>query len=415
MLGHALFHTYELSIPVFVVAWLDAFQATEATLGWAVGAGYALVGLGALPSGVLSDTYESRTLIIIGILGMGAGFGALSIAPNILWIALALVLWGAAASLYHPAALALLSRGTHQRGTAFAYHGAAGNVGTVIGPLASALLLVFFHWRTVTGLFVVPALLGGIIALRIDFDEVAAVKSTNTGKEKPTSSDGGVDESDSADPEWQRFLNSTRSLFSGGFIVVFVIVMLYGLYYRGVLTFLPDVLSDLPLFRVIEFAGATFHPGQYVYAGLLLVGIAGQYVGGTLTDTNDTVRLLVGVFIGLVVCTLVFIPASRTGLVPLLIVCIVLGFLLYAAAPIYQATIAEHVTSELRGLSYGYTYLSMFGVGALGAALAGGILTYAGTVSLFVILASIIALASLLCVRLLWNSMSILEIHSDTK
>ena len=380
MLGHALFHTYELSIPVFVVAWLDAFSTTPATLGLAVG-------LGALPAGILADTRESRELIVVSLLGMGVGFGLLAAAPGVVGIALALAVWGVAASLYHPAGLALLSRGTTERGAGFAYHGAAGNVGTALGPFVAALLLVFLDWRLVALAFVVPAIVGAVVAARVSFDETAAVESEETAM-----TDGGP-------TSLGDLLGDSQRLFTGGFVLVFGVVMLYGLYYRGVLTFLPDLLADTSFLAPMTVGVTTFEPSRFVYAGLLVLGVFGQYAGGRLTDRFETDRLLAGVLAGLVAIALLFVPALEAGIVPLLGICAVLGFAVYATAPIYQATIADHVTADARGLSYGYTYLGMFGIGALGATLAGGLLTYTGTTTLFVVLAGLAAGALLLCLR----------------
>lgn len=386
MLGHALFHTYELSIPVFVVAWLDAFAATEATLGLVVGAGYALVGVGALPAGVLSDRLGSKRLVVGAVFGMGLGFLLLGAAPNVAAVATALAVWGAAASVYHPAALALLSRGTERRGAAFAYHGVAGNVGTVVGPLAAALLLTFLEWRLVAGLFVLPAVGGGLLALRLEFEEPAAVES-----------DGG------AVPSLADLWRDSRVLFAGGFGLVFLVVLLYGLFYRGTLTFLPAVLGGLPPFDPVRIGATAFEPGRYVYAGLLLVGVAGQYVGGRLTDRLPTVPVLGGVLVALALSSLLFVPASDAGLLPSLAVCGVLGFLVYVVVPVYQATIADYADETVHGLSYGFTYLGMFGVGALGAVLAGTVLSFAGPDALFFVLAAVVACAGGLCGRLLYR------------
>jgi MFS family permease len=82
-------------------------------------------------------------------------------------------------------------------------------------------------------------------------------------------------------------------------------------------------------------------------------------------------------------------------------VCVLLGFFVYMTAPVYQATIADYVEADSHGLSYGYTYLAMFGIGAAGAALAGTVLTYAGSATLFVALAGLATLAGLLSVSLL--------------
>ncbi|WP_227356469.1 MFS transporter [Haladaptatus salinisoli] len=398
MLAHAMFHTYELAIPIFVTVWLDAFATTEAALGIVVGAGYALIGLGALPSGILADAYGSKRLVLGSAAGMGGGFLLVSLAPNVVVLGAALVLWGAGASLYHPAGLSLLSRGTENRGTAFAYHGVAGNVGTVVGPLAAAVLLSYFDWRLVAALFVAPALVAGAIAFRLSFDERAATESAEVAADgdpgRTVEADGGLG-------SLSELVGDSRALFTGGFTVVFAVVMLYGLYYRGILTFLPEILGGLPLLEPVTVAGRSFQPSRYVYAGLLFVGMFGQYAGGKVSDVVETERALVVTFAALVVGALLFVPASSAGVAPLLAVCVLLGFFVYVAAPVYQATIADYVTADSHGLSYGFTYLAMFGVGALGAAMAGTVLTYAGSAALFAALAALAVLAGLLSVYLL--------------
>jgi FSR family fosmidomycin resistance protein-like MFS transporter len=388
MLAHAMFHTYELSIPIFVAIWLDIFPVSAALLGGIVSVGYALIGIGALPSGILSDSYGSKRLIIGSILGMGGGFLVLSLAPSVAFIGLALVLWGIGASLYHPAGLSLLSRGTHERGNAFAYHGAAGNIGTVVGPLGAALLLIFFDWRIVAALFVLPALAAVAIALRIDFDETATAE---------TVTDGGITTASD-------LFSQSRSLFTGGFVVVFAIILSFGLYYRGILTFLPEVLETLSLLEPVTLFGRSFAPSQYVYSGLLLVGVFGQYAGGKLSDRVTPERALVVTFLALVAASFLFIPAVNVGLAALLSVCVLLGFLIYVTVPIYQAAVAEYARDDAHGLSYGYTYLAMFGIGALGAAVAGLVLTYLSTSLLFAVLAGFAGVCALLSARLVVGS-----------
>ena len=396
MIGHATFHTYELVVPLFVVLWLDAFAVTPATLGLVVGAGYALIGVGALPAGILSDAYRSRTLIVGCLLGMGAGFVLLGTATNLLVLAVGLLVWGAAASVYHPAGLSLISRGAKARGTAFAYHGAAGNLGVAVGPFLGAILLAFFPWRTVAIVLVIPAIAAALVSLRLDFDETAAVDEA-----EPATDGGGADtsagEGDGAAATGEggtrgvarpaELLAASRALFTGGFAVVFAIAMLYGLYYRGAFTFLPEVLAGLALFEPATVAGREFESSQYVYAGLLMLGGAGQYVGGRLTDRVKTEHALLVTFSLLVVISLAFVPAANAGIGPLLVVCGLLGFVVYMEAPINQALIAKHVPADVHGLSFGYTYLGTFGVGALGASVAGAALTYGDEATLFAVLA----------------------------
>nr|WP_276234385.1 MFS transporter [Halosegnis sp. DT85] len=391
MLAHGLVHTYELTLPILAVqtVWAAEFPATTlpvlgtvpttlAVLGIVVSAGYALFGLGALPGGVLADAYGSRPLIVACLLGMGGSFVLLAFAPNLVVVALCLVIWGAAASVYHPAGLALISKGVEERGTAFAYHGIAGNLGIALGPLAAAVMLLFTNdWRLTVGVLGVPAILAAGFALRIDVDEAAAADDED-GDARASGSVASLDE----------FLSQSRTLLVGPFLLVFAVVMLSGLYYRGFLTFLPELLSGFDSLTPVEVAGRSLSPYRYVYVGLLMAGVVGQYVGGRLTDRIEVERGLALGYGSLGVLALVFLPLATAGLLPLLAVCAVMGVALFVVQPFYQATVAEYTPAGARGLSYGYTYLGVFGIGALGGAVAGGILTAANAAALFAVLAA---------------------------
>lgn len=190
------------------------------------------------------------------------------------------------------------------------------------------------------------------------------------------------------------FLADSRDLFTTGFTLAMFVVMANGLFYRGTLTFLPDVLGGflppvgdlLGLFADSPLA-AEFDLAFYLYAGLLTVGIGGQYVGGKLTDRIETPTGLAAGFAALAVVAVSFVPAARAGIVPLLLVSAALGFLLFTLQPLYQATIAEYSPPGDRGLSYGYTYLCTFGVGAAGAAISGYLLSAVGVDGTFLALA----------------------------
>jgi MFS family permease len=436
-LAHGMVHTYELSIPIFVSIWLVEFSAvdlgltqvavTAATLGVIVTAGYGLFGAGSLPSGVLVDRVGSRRLIRACLFGMGASFLLLAVAPGLVAVTLALLVWGAAASVYHPAGLALLSKGVEERGTGFAYHGIAGNVGQGGGPLVTTLLLLFFDWSLVAALLAVPALVAGVYASRAEFDETAAVDtvaSTDGGERsdgaRPSSereSEGGSKASSGVDSFAEFRAESTR-LFAGGFVLVFVVALCSGLYYRGFLTFLPGVLESMPGFepfplsavlpadvaRAIGGGSQMIRPERYFYASLLVVGVFGQYAGGKL---SDRIRVEKGIVVGfgmLALLAVFFIPVADVGVGPLAILGALVGFFLFFVQPFYQATVAEYTPAGARGLSYGYTYLGVFGIGALGGAIAGAVLTYAAPAELFLVLAGIGVTASGLGLYLVRNT-----------
>ena len=400
MAGHGMVHIYELSIPILMTIWLLEFSTTAALLGTVVAVGYGLFGVGALPGGLLVDRYGSRTLVVGCLAGMGLSFLVLSVAPSIPGIAVALALWGISASVYHPAGLTLISNGVVDRGRGFAFHGMAGNAGIAGGPLVTALLLLAFDWQTVAMLLAAPALVAAAVGLRIEFDPTAAIDE----RDAETLDKSTGPESLSA------FLDQSRTLFTAGFALVFVVVALNGLYYRGALTFLPDLLGDfltaavgdvrLGLFDPDSAVAEEFDLSSYLYAGLLTVGIGGQYLGGRLTERIEPDRGLIVMLSSLCVIALAFVPAARAGLGGLVVASVALGFTLFAMQPLTQATITKYSVPESRGLSFGYTYLAIFGIGALGAAITGTVLTYASVSVMFVVLAGIAATAGAIAVVL---------------
>ncbi|MFC5133692.1 MULTISPECIES: MFS transporter [Haloferacaceae] len=387
MVSHAIVHTYELSIPILVVIWLSEFSVTTATIGTIVAVGYALFGIGALPSGLLADRYSTRSMVVVGLAGMGASFLLLSAARGTATIALALALWGVFASVHHPASLSLISTGVEESGTGFAYHGMAGNLGIAFGPLVTASLLIVFDWRLVSALLVAPAVLAVAYALTAEFDEMAAVEVAGTDADDAEPAD---DDRSAGPDSLGAFLADSRALFTLGFALAMAVVLMNGVFYRGILTFLPDVLGGyLPdisgvfgVFAPDSPMAEEFDLASYLYAGLLTVGIAGQYVGGKLTDRIPVSAGLAAVFTALVALAVLFIPVAEAGLWPLVAMSAVFGFVLFSIQPLYQAAIAVYSPPDGRGLSYGYTYLANFGVGAAGAALAGyllGVTTVRGT------------------------------------
>ncbi|MDJ1432553.1 MFS transporter [Halostagnicola sp. A-GB9-2] len=365
MAGHALVHWFETSIPIFLVVWLAEFDVSVALIGIIVALGYAPFGIGALPGGILADKYGTKRLILLCLLGMSLSFVVLAGATfvdSIYAIAVGLVLWGIAASIYHPAGLALISTGVEDRGTVFAWHGIAGNVGIALGPFVAATLLIFLDWHVVAAILAVPGFFATAYGLQANFDPVAAV-------------DEDVDAGPNEALSLPELVSSSRALFASAFAIIFVIVTFEGLYYRGMLTYLPEILHGLPAIEGIEIVPALeqydIDPEFYIYVGLLVVGMAGQYVAGKLISRVSPARGLAGIFAILTALALAFVPVTEMGLGAIVVLCGVFGFFLFAIQPFYQNAVAVYTDADSRGLSYGYTYLGEFGLGSASIALGG--------------------------------------------
>ncbi|WP_267164029.1 MFS transporter [Halovenus salina] len=390
MTGHALVHWFETSIPIFLVVWLAEFDVAVGLFGIIVALGYAPFGLGALPGGVLADRYGTKRLIVLCLAGMSGAFLLLALANSIYAIGGGLVLWGVAASVYHPAGLSLISTGVSERGTVFAYHGIAGNIGIALGPFVAATLLIFYDWELVAAGLAIPGLLAAAYGLSADFDPIAAADELDEETEETPSSLADI-------------LASSRALFASAFAVVFLIVSFEGLFYRGMLTYLPEILQDLPV--LVDFdpgpALEGIEPGDYIYVGLLVVGMGGQYAGGKATDSVRPERGIVGIFAVLAVLALVFVPVSELGLGPLVVLCGVIGFFLFAIQPFYQEAVAVYTPPDGRGLSYGYTYLGEFGFGSASIAV-GGFLLGSFELAVFFSVLSAFALVGAGLAAVLW-------------
>lgn len=390
MTGHSLVHWFETSIPIFLVVWLAEFDVSVALLGIVVALGYAPFGLGALPGGILADIYGTKRLVLLCLGGMSLSFLVLSIAPNIYAITVGLVLWGVAASVYHPAGLSLISTGVEERGTVFAWHGIAGNVGIALGPFVAATLLIFLDWQLVAALLAIPGLVAVAYGLSADFDPMGAVDDV---EEEATEEALSLSE----------LFGQSRALLASAFGLVFVIVTFEGLFYRGMLTYLPEILHGLPAMEAFELSADLrgIEPADYIYVGFLVVGMAGQYAGGKLTDRVSAERGLLAIFGVLVLLALAFIPVTGMGLGALLALCGVLGFFLFAIQPFYQNAVAVHTPTDTRGLSYGYTYLGEFGLGSASIAIGGFVLDSFALSAFFAMLAAFALIAAALSAGLL--------------
>lgn len=375
-IAHALVHTYELSFPILIGAWLVEFDTTRAVLGVVLTIGYGLFGIGALPTGVVVDGVGSRRVLEVCLAGMGLSFVALAFVGGPWTIAIVLLVWGLAASMYHPAGLTLISTAAKDRGAVLAYHGMAGNLGIAVGPLVTALLLVVLDWRLVVVLLAIPALAGA------GYARWTRLRSVGPRPDDGTQAIGAS------------VLAESRSLLASTFLGVLVVVVFSGLYYRSVLTFLPDVFDTFEGFGPLSIGGYTLEPGDYVFVAILMVGVVGQYAGGRLSNRADAERILMVCFLALAVIAVAFVPVV-SGPVGLVLLCgLCLGVVLFMVQPLYQAAVADHTPQGARGLSYGFTYLGVFGIGAIGSTLAGGVLTYASVDALFVVLAGIALLAA---------------------
>jgi len=348
--AHALDHAVMLSIPLFVPIWISQFNVGRGEIGIAVTVMAALFGITAIPSGLLSDRLGADVLIPVFLGTTGVALLFIQLVDGFIGLTVVLGLIGAAAGLYHPPALSLISREADEPSKGFAYHGLGANLGIGLGPLLLTIGLTVVGWQTLLPLLSVPLIgFAFIFWWRGPADYPGAAAYTIEGD------------------LWQELRSFARVAF--GLLVVMYIAA--GLYYRGVLTFLPEFLGTVGSLPALEAAGATFEPGRWVYSAILLVGAVGQIVGGNLGERYGPEPVLLGVFVA---TSAALFGLSMIGGPAVLLAGFLFGALLFTLPPLQSTLVSKYVPDASQGLGYGIVFAINFGVGSLGAALAGSIL-----------------------------------------
>jgi len=323
---HGLSHGNILAIPVFLaLARSNEFTPDPATLGLLAATAYACFGVSSVPFGYLADRQAPRPLLVLCVSGIATSLLAIAASPTLPLLALSLAALGLFSGIYHPTGLSLISRRLREPGRGFGWHGMGGSLGVALGPAAvGGLLALGWPWRTVAALLVLPPALG-----------LALLLGLGVGGSAPLASDPPA---------------SLRSLLRVSVLLILLVYIFSGIAYWGTLTFLP---------RLVE-------SGSFVL--LLALGAAGQVVSGHLADRGRPDRILfaLSLFAGSLLAAFalnpenLFLPAAW-----------LFGFLLFSLEPLQNTLVTGEVPPNARGTAFGITFLGVFGLGSVGAALAG--------------------------------------------
>jgi len=344
---HGVVHANILSIPVFLLAWKTEFGADDVTLGLLAAVGYGLYGLGAVPFGFLADRGGPARLLLLCAAGIAMSMVGVAASPSIPLLAVSLGALGLFSGIYHPTGLSIISRAVVEQGRGMGWHGMGGSLGIAAGPVYVGTALAFgWSWRPVAGLLVIP----GLVALAL-----LAVARLPVENSAPVLLPG----------------RTPVALWSRSFAFILLVYMFAGFAYQGGLTFLP------------RFVGAGF------FALALALGAVGQVLSGRLADRRRFERILfaLSAVAASLLVLLAFLPLGGAFIAAAL----AFGFLLFSLEPLQNTLVTGEVPRPLRGLAFGFTFLSVFGIGSLGAALAGWLLAQNANAILFLILGGCLA------------------------
>ena len=356
---HGLVHGNILSIPVFLaLAWSGEFHLDPISQGGLAALAYVGFGASSVPFGRLADRGRTIELLSLCVAGIAAAMAAVSLSPTLPALGVSLAALGVASGAYHPTGLAFISRHVPEQGRGMGWHGMGGSLGIAIGPATTgALIGVGVPWRTVAAGLALPAIAAFVLLW-------VQPPAAGTSPRAPP-----------------KIRDALQSLATPAFLPVLLVYMLAGIPYWGSLTFLPGIVG----------AGS--------YAILLGLGAAGQVVSGHLADRGRPARTLfamsavaAGVLASLATGIPSVLVAGAWGF----------GFLLFSLEPLQNTLVTRAVPVESRGLAFGFTFLSVFGIGSVGAVIAGALLAANQRAALFLVLAACLALSGL-CARLSEN------------
>ncbi len=343
VLGHTVKHIYNSGLQSVILAVIkDDLGLSGAQFGLLSTSQRVTSGATTMVAGYLGDRFANRSGIMLMLsLGiMGISYFLLGSAPNYWLLFAVMLLVGIGPSLYHPPAIASLSRKfPDRRGFAISLHGTGGSVGEVVGPvltggLITGTYLVAFEWRDVLHISIIPALFFAV-AVYLMMRSIPTV---------------ATDTASVAD-----YLSSLATLLRERAMLSLVIVTsLRSVGQSAIMAFLPVyLLEDLDY---SEIAVGLF------MAGAQVTGIVAQPVMGYLSDRYGRKIVLVPctAILGFLMITLAFASDGPQ----LALTVLAMGAFLYSLHTIYIASAIDvargRAQSTVVSLIYGASFLGAF-------------------------------------------------------
>ncbi|MFV2093769.1 MAG: MFS transporter [Hyphomicrobiales bacterium] len=371
-LGHAYMHMFTAFYFVIVltleVDWsLPYYELIQL---WTLGA--ALVGLGALPAGRLSDRWSAPAMMAIFFIGLGlAGIvSGLVEGPAALLVGLAAI--GLFSSIYHPLGIAWLVRNAKQRGKALGINGVFGSIGVAAAGLIAGGLIDLYGWRAA---FIVPgavSLITGVALLVCMRLGLVVEGEAAVSKEAPPA----------------------RGDMVRAFLILLFTMLIMGIVFQATQAAMPKVF-DL---RLRDIAGEGAFGIGVIVALVYTVGGVMQLVGGHLADKYALKPIYIGAFLFQVPVMGAF---ALIGGVPLIGIAAASVLLAAGALPAENMLLARYTPAKHHGLAYGVKFVLAFGSAPLALVLISAIQARTGEFEwLFLILGALAGLAALVAVLL---------------
>ncbi|MBS7637362.1 MFS transporter [Candidatus Bathyarchaeota archaeon] len=310
-----------------------------------------------IPTGLLSDRFGSKRMIIVSftLAILGSLLASQTINPEMLTVAVSLVYINTV--MYHPASYSFTTRmfAPRDRSKALGIHGAGGTLGMALGPISVSILMgIFaFGWRQVYLFWAFPILLGLVAVLRL--------RSEPTGDLKEDGEIGGKVEECS-------ILTSSMILF---------------LFYTGLRNMAAQMIEVFLPIYLVENRGLGETLASLVFGSSSLLGLVAAPIGGAVASRLGEKRWLMA-SLGMAYLCLGAAVISP-GVAGFVILYLAYGFCNTLGMAANSAIVASLSPSRRRGLGYSLFFLPGEVMGVVAPVIAAYIASGFGLTSIFII------------------------------
>jgi MFS family permease len=370
--AHGVTHAFGGLMPLIYPIVANDFGLTYTSIGFLVGFTTFAGGMFQLIYGILDRYVLRRVILAAGQLVIGISCIVTGLATGYATLFLGNLGARLGSSPQHPVGNSVLSDrfAPAERGSALSLHVVGGNIGTVIVPVAGAMLIATVGWRWTLFILSVPAFLLSIALITL-IKERKEHREARHGHAEPA----GV---------------LARRLLSNRTVLLIMLASVIGAAGRG----LGALNTYLPLYlnRDLGFDTATVN---VLYTCLLVGGVFGPFLLGRLSDRKGRRPVLYLTYAGACFFTLLFLAVGVAAPLPVGGLLIIQGIFSHSDSVILTTYLADVVTPGERDVAFSLFFTVAFGFGALWPTVLGTIADSRGLVAAFATMAALYVVAAL--------------------
>lgn len=366
--SHGIMHAYLVLLPAMIPI-LGGELGDIATVGMLASLVTLFYGWFSLPVGFLADRVSKKLLITGSMVLCGGASILIGISPNIPVTAIALIILGIGASLYHPCGYAHMSLASDEmRGRYMGFQGLGGDMGMAVSFLTSSLLGARYGWRMT---FIIWGVIGLIMAA------IDLIVIRDIAYDLPEGGHPGP-------------VATIKKMFGSAdrtkLIITLGVVALSGMLWTGVSSFIMVYLNEEKVMPLILAGGLS----TLKYT----IGAFAQIVGGEMSDRIGRKKLLQFGYAGFALSLLGLIYSPNVVSI-LVIIVVVLGFTFFVTQSPMNALLGDIASKDTVGVTYGVNFTLKYGIGFFTPAIGGWLAANYGLNSVFYFFTGLSAVAFL--------------------